>query len=51
MQSLRIPLPVTMDQLTMLAEDNIRKGGDFIEELGIQWTEFEEGINEYLGRR
>jgi len=51
LQSLRIPLPVTTDQLTMLAEDNIRKGGDPIEELGIDWTPFEEGIREYLGEK
>ncbi len=48
LQSMRIPLPVTTDQLTMLAEDNIRKGGDPIEELEIDWTPFEEGIREYL---
>lgn len=47
-QALGLPLPVTTDQLTMLREDNIRKGGDPVEELGIDWTEFERGIREYL---
>jgi uncharacterized protein YbjT (DUF2867 family) len=47
-QALKFPLPVTTDQLQMLQEDNIRRGGDDIEELGIQWTGFEEGIKQYL---
>jgi NADH dehydrogenase len=50
LQGLGVPLPVTTDQLTMLGEDNIRMGGDPIEDLGIEWTEFEEGIREYLGK-
>jgi NADH dehydrogenase len=45
---LRLPLPVTSDQLIMLGEDNIRTGGDPVEELGIEWTPFEEGIRGYL---
>ena len=48
LQSLRIPLSVTTDQLTMLAEGNIRKGGDPVEDLGIDKTPFEEGMREYL---
>jgi NADH dehydrogenase len=48
LQALGVPLPVTKDQLTMLGEDNIRKGGDPIEDLGIEWTRFEEGIEQYL---
>ena len=47
-QALKFPLPVTTDQLQMLQEDNIRRGGDDIEELGIEWTRFEEGIKQYL---
>jgi NADH dehydrogenase len=45
---LKLPLPVTSDQLIMLGEDNIRTGGDPVEELGIKWTPFEEGIRGYL---
>ena len=45
---LRLPLPVTSDQLIMIGEDNIRTGGDPVEELGIDWTPFEEGIKQYL---
>lgn len=48
---LKLPLPVTSDQLIMLGEDNIRTGGDPVEELGIQWTPFEEGIRKYLGKK
>ena len=48
---LGITLPVTPDQLIMLGEDNIRTGGDPVEELGIEWTPFEEGIKQYLGPR
>ena len=48
MQALVIPLPISTDQLQMLQEDNIRRGGDDIEELGIEWTGFEEGIKQYL---
>ena len=48
---LGITLPVTPDQLIMLGEDNIRTGGDPVEELGIEWTPFEEGIKNYLGPR
>ncbi|MDF1535549.1 MAG: complex I NDUFA9 subunit family protein [bacterium] len=51
MQAIGIPLPVTSDQLQMLQEDNIRKGGDDITELGIVWTGFEEGIRSYLGSK
>ena len=47
-QLFNIPLPVTSDQLIMLGEDNIRTGGDPVEELGIQWTGFDEGIRTYL---
>ena len=50
-QLLKIQMPVTSDQLIMLGEDNIRTGGDPVEELGIQWTPFEEGIRQYLGKR
>jgi len=46
---LGIPAPMTPDQLLMLGEDNVRTGGDPVQELGIQWTPFEEGIKEYLG--
>jgi NADH dehydrogenase len=49
-EMLHLPLPVTSDQLIMLGEDNIRTGGDPIEELGIEWTPFEEGIRQYLGK-
>ncbi len=48
---LGITLPVTPDQLIMLGEDNIRTGGDPVDELGIEWTPFEEGIKQYLGPR
>ncbi len=48
-QLFNIPLPVTSDQLIMLGEDNIRTGGDPVEELGVSWTPFEEGIRHYLG--
>jgi NADH dehydrogenase len=48
LQALGLPLPVTKDQLIMLGEDNIRRSGDPIEDLGIDWTGFEEGIKEYL---
>ena len=44
----RIKLPVTPDQLIMLGEDNIRTGGDPVEELGIEWTPFGKGIRTYL---
>ena len=47
-QLFKIPLPVTSDQLIMLGEDNIRTGGDPVEELGVIWTPFEEGIKQYL---
>jgi len=47
-QALGMPLPVTTDQLAMLAEDNIRMDGHPIEDLGIRWTGFEEGIRQYL---
>ena len=50
MQFMHIPVPVTSDQLAMLAEDNIRRGGDPIEDLEINWTGFEKGIREYLGK-
>lgn len=45
---LRLPLPFTSDQLIMIGEDNIRTGGDPVEELGIDWTPFEEGIRGYM---
>lgn len=45
---MRLKLPMTSDQLIMLEEDNIRTGGDPVEELGIEWTGFEEGIKKYL---
>ena len=47
-QAFRISLPITSDQLIMLREDNIRTGGDPVEDLGIKWTPFEEGIRGYL---
>ena len=50
-QLLKLPLPISSDQLIMLGEDNIRTGGDPVEELGIEWTPFEEGIGQYLGKR
>jgi len=50
-QLLKLPLPISSDQLIMLGEDNIRTGGDPVEELGIEWTPFEEGIRQYLGKR
>jgi uncharacterized protein YbjT (DUF2867 family) len=43
-----IKLPVTSDQLIILGEDNIRTGGDPVEELGVSWTPFEEGVKQYL---
>jgi len=45
---LKLPFPVTPDQLIMLGEDNVRTGGDPVEELRIAWTPFEEGIRAYL---
>jgi NADH dehydrogenase len=48
LQAMKFPLPVTTDQLQMLQEDNIRKGGDDIDDLGIEWMGFEEGIRQYL---
>jgi len=48
-ERLGITLPVTSDQLIMLGEDNIRTGGGPVDELGIDWTPFEEGIRTYLG--
>jgi NADH dehydrogenase len=50
-QVLRITLPVTSDQLIMLGEDNVRTGGDPVEELGINWIPLEEGIKQYLVSR
>ena len=47
-QALGIPVPLTGDQLTMLMEDNIRRDGDPLEDLGVDWTPFEEGIKQYL---
>jgi len=47
-QLFKITLPVTSDQLIMLGEDNVRTGGDPIDDLGIDWTPFEEGIRTYL---
>jgi uncharacterized protein YbjT (DUF2867 family) len=47
-QLFKITLPVTSDQLIMLGEDNVRTGGDPIDDLGIDWTSFEEGIGGYL---
>lgn len=40
--------PITPDQLVMLSEDNIRKGGDPVEDFPIGLTGLEEGIREYL---
>jgi uncharacterized protein YbjT (DUF2867 family) len=51
LQTFGLPLPVTADQLTMLSEDNICRGGDPIEDLEIKWTGFEEGIREYLEKK
>lgn len=48
-QVLGITMPITSDQLIMLGENNIRTGGDPVEQLGIEWTPFEEGIRTYLG--
>jgi uncharacterized protein YbjT (DUF2867 family) len=48
-QLMGITMPVTSDQLIMLGEDNIRTGGDPVEELGVSWTPFEDGIRHYLG--
>lgn len=47
-QVLGITMPITSDQLIMLGENNIRTGGDPVEQLGIEWTPFEEGIRGYL---
>ena len=47
-QAFRISLPITSDQLIMLREDNIRTGGDPVEDLGINWIPLEEGIRQYL---
>ena len=47
-ERLRITLPVTTDQLIMLREDNIRTGGDPVEDLGINWIPLEEGSRQYL---
>ncbi len=48
LQALGVTLPITRDQLIMLQEDNIRKSGDDVGELGVEWKEFEEGIGGYL---
>jgi len=45
---LRLPVPVNSDQIIMLGEDNVRTGGDPLDELGIEWMTFEEGIRQYL---
>ena len=50
-QLLKITLPITSDQLIMLREDNIRTGGDPVEELGINWIPLEEGVKQYLVSR
>ena len=47
-ERLRITLPVTTDQLIMLREDNVRTGGEPVENLEINWIQFEEGIKDYL---
>jgi NADH dehydrogenase len=48
LQALGVTLPITRDQLIMLQEDNIRKSGDDVGELGVEWKEFEEAIRQYL---
>ena len=47
-QTLGIQLPVTRDQLIMLKEDNIRKGGDSLDDFSFDFTPFREGIESYL---
>jgi uncharacterized protein YbjT (DUF2867 family) len=45
---LGLPLPVTRDHLLMLEEDNIRRGGEPLDRLGLSLGSFEEGIRTYL---
>lgn len=47
-QKLGMPLPVTRDQLIMLKEDNVRKGGDSLDDFSFEFTPFREGIESYL---
>ncbi len=43
--------PITPDQLVMLSEDNIRKGGDPVEDFDIELTGLEEAIRSYLAKK
>jgi len=49
-QTLGIQLPVTRDQLIMLKEDNIRKGGDSLDDFSFDFTPLREGMESYLGQ-
>ena len=48
LQSLGMGLPVTTDQLIMMQEDNIRKGGDPLDRFSFEFTPFRKGIESYL---
>ncbi len=48
LQGLGLRLPLTRDQLLMLREDNVRRGGEELEVLGLTLPPFEEGIRTYL---
>jgi NADH dehydrogenase len=47
-EKLRIPLPVTTDQLEMLKEDNVVRGGDDPAELGVEFVGLEVTLGKYL---
>jgi NADH dehydrogenase len=49
-QSTGMTLPVTTDQLIMMQEDNIRQGGDPLDQFSFDFTPFREGIESYLKR-
>ena len=49
-ERLHLPVPITGDQLQMLSEDNIRTGGDSLEDFPFPFTPFREGIAGYLKR-
>ncbi len=51
LQSMGMALPVTTDQLIMMREDNIRQGGDSLEQFSFDFTPFREGIESYLKTR
>lgn len=48
LQAVGVPLPMTTDQLIMMQEDNVRKGGDPLDDFSFDFTPFREGIESYL---